>query len=132
MDMDPLGLLYPNGTIGPSSPSDSLTGRSSTVALPCSGLLGPSPPEILGKAGLIQPETTLPWFKTGVIPPAGPTTPGPTLMHRSCWRCSDGFAEHRGFQPPDWAKHGSMGKHKQYFLRGTEGGEVVAESLSPL
>jgi len=27
--------------------------------------------EILGKGGLITAETTLPWFQTGVIPPAG-------------------------------------------------------------
>lgn len=43
------------------------------------GTVGAIVREILGKLGLIPPETALPWFKTGVFPPAGPTTTGPIL-----------------------------------------------------
>ncbi|PSS16056.1 Chlorophyll a-b binding protein, partial [Actinidia chinensis var. chinensis] len=77
------------------------------------GAAGAIAPEIFGKLCLIPPETALPWFKTGVIPPAG------TFNY---WADSYtlfvlemalmGFAEYRRIQ--DWSKPGSMGK--QYFL----------------
>ncbi|KAL0443730.1 UNVERIFIED_CONTAM: Chlorophyll a-b binding protein 8, chloroplastic [Sesamum latifolium] len=77
------------------------------------GAAGAIAPEILGKAGLIPAETALPWFKTGVIPPAGTYSywadPYTLFVLEMALM---GFAEHRRFQ--DWANPGSMGK--QYFL----------------
>ena len=35
------------------------------------GAAGVMTPEILGKLGFIPPETAVPWFQTGVIPPLG-------------------------------------------------------------
>lgn len=35
------------------------------------GFVGCIAPEILGKIGVIPSETAIPWFKAGVIPPAG-------------------------------------------------------------
>ncbi|KAI3695334.1 hypothetical protein L1987_78330 [Smallanthus sonchifolius] len=70
-------------------------------------------PEILGKLGLIPAETALPWFQTGVFPPAGTynywADPYTLFVLEMALM---GFAEHRRLQ--DWYNPGSMGK--QYFL----------------
>lgn len=77
------------------------------------GAAGAIAPEILGKADLIQAETALPCFTTGVIPPAGTYNYwADGYMLYVLEMALMGFAEHRRFQ--DWAKPGSMGK--QYFL----------------
>ncbi|CAK7349184.1 unnamed protein product [Dovyalis caffra] len=77
------------------------------------GAVGAIAPEILGSAGLVPPETALPWFRTGVIPPARTynywADPFTLFLLEMALI---GFAEHRRFQ--DWAKPGPMGK--QYFL----------------
>jgi len=110
---DPLGLLDPEGAGVFVSPSwltyaEVIHGRWAML-----GTAGCIAPEILGKAGVIPEATALPWFKSGVIPPAGapdywcdPYTlflGELTLM---------GFAEIRRLQ--DYRKPGSMGK--QWFL----------------
>lgn len=77
------------------------------------GAVGAIAPEILGQLGLIPQETALPWFKTGVIPPAGTydywADPYTLFVFELALM---GFAEHRRFQ--DWYNPGSMSK--QYFL----------------
>lgn len=77
------------------------------------GAAGAITPEIFGKLGLIPAETALPWFQSGVIPPAGayPYWADPYTLFVFELALM-GFAEHRRYQ--DWAKPGSMGK--QYFL----------------
>ncbi|KAA8524926.1 hypothetical protein F0562_011436 [Nyssa sinensis] len=110
---DPLGLSDPEGTGGFIEPrwlayGEIFNGRCAMV-----GVVGALAPEILGKLGLIPPETALPWFKTGVIPPAGTydywADPYTLFVFELALV---GFAEHRRFQ--DWYNPGSMGK--QYFL----------------
>ena len=92
-----------------SNPNSWPTARSSTDVSQCWAIA----PEIFGKLRLIPPETSLPWFKTGVIPPAGTYNywaDSYTLFVLEM--ALMGFAEHRRFQ--DWSKPASMGK--QYFL----------------
>lgn len=110
---DPLGLSDPEGTGGFIEPrwlayGEVFNGRCAMV-----GAIGAIAPEILGQLGLIPPETALPWFKTGVFPPAGTydywADPYTLFVFELALV---GFAEHRRFQ--DWYNPGSMGK--QYFL----------------
>merc|ERR1712216_532836 len=68
---DLLGLFDPDGKGFAISPSwlqyaEIIHGR---WAMP--GAAGCVSPEILGMLGVIPAETAIPWFKTGVIPPAG-------------------------------------------------------------
>ncbi|MQL85216.1 hypothetical protein Taro_017722 [Colocasia esculenta] len=107
---DPLGLSDPEGPGGFIEPrwlayGEVINGRYA--------MLGAVAPEIFGKLGLIPQETALPWFKTGVILPAGTynywADPYTLFVLEMALM---GFAEHRRFQ--DWANPGSMGK--QYFL----------------
>jgi light-harvesting complex I chlorophyll a/b binding protein 3 len=110
---DPLGLMDPEGAGGFVDPqwlpyAELINGRFAML-----GAAGCIAPEILGKIGLIPQETAIPWFKSGVIPPAG---------NYNYWADNYtlfvleialmGFAEHRRAQ--DYYKPGSMGK--QYFL----------------
>lgn len=78
------------------------------------GAAGCIAPEILGAAGVVPAETAIPWFKAGVIPPAG--------TYDNYWAdpytiffveiVAMQFAELRRLQ--DFKYPGSMGK--QYFL----------------
>eukprot|EP00258_Populus_trichocarpa_P025580 XP_024441599.1 photosystem I chlorophyll a/b-binding protein 3-1, chloroplastic-like [Populus trichocarpa] len=68
---DPLGLSDPEGTGGFIEPKWLAYGEIINGRYAMLGAVGAIAPEILGKAGLIPPETALPWFRTGVIPPAG-------------------------------------------------------------
>ncbi|KAJ6723900.1 CHLOROPHYLL A/B BINDING PROTEIN [Salix koriyanagi] len=110
---DPLGLSDPEGTGGFIEPKWLAYGEIINGRYAMLGAVGAIVPEILGKAGLIPPETALPWFKTGVIPPAGTYSywadPYTLFVFEMALM---GFAEHRRLQ--DWANPGSMGK--QYFL----------------
>lgn len=110
---DPLGLSDPEGTGGFIEPKWLAYGEVINGRFAMLGAVGSLAPEILGKAGLIPAETALPWFKTGVIPPAGTydywADPYTLFVLEMALM---GFAEHRRFQ--DWANPGSMGK--QYFL----------------
>jgi light-harvesting complex I chlorophyll a/b binding protein 3 len=110
---DPLGLSDPDGAGGFIDPNwlsyaEIINGRFAML-----GAAGAIAPEILGKLGLIPQETTLPWFKTGVIPPVGTYSywadPYTLFVLEIALM---GFAEHRRAQ--DYYKPGSMGK--QYFL----------------
>ncbi|CAM6024745.1 unnamed protein product [Sphagnum balticum] len=110
---DPLGLSDPDGAGGFIDPNwlsyaELINGRYAML-----GAAGAIAPEILGKLGLIPQETALPWFKTGVIPPAGTydywADPFTLFVFEIALM---GFAEHRRAQ--DYYKPGSMGK--QYFL----------------
>lgn len=110
---DPLGLSDPEGTGGFIEPRWLAYGEIINGRFAMLGAVGSIAPEILGKAGLIPQETALPWFKTGVIPPAGTYNywaDNYTLFVLEM--ALMGFAEHRRFQ--DWYNPGSMGK--QYFL----------------
>lgn len=110
---DPLGLSDPEGTGGFIEPKWLAYGEVINGRYAMLGAVGAIAPEIFGKLGLIPPETALPWFQTGVIPPAGTynywADPYTLFVFEMALM---GFAEHRRFQ--DWAKPGSMGK--QYFL----------------
>jgi light-harvesting complex I chlorophyll a/b binding protein 3 len=110
---DPLGLSDPEGTGGFIEPKWLAYGEIINGRYAMMGVVGAIAPEILGKAGLIPPETALAWFQTGVIPPAGTYSywadPYTVFVFEMALF---GFAEHRRFQ--DWANPGSMGK--QYFL----------------
>ncbi|XP_039005736.1 photosystem I chlorophyll a/b-binding protein 3-1, chloroplastic [Hibiscus syriacus] len=110
---DPLGLSDPEGTGGFIEPKWLAYGEIINGRYAMLGAVGAIAPEILGKAGLIPAETALPWFKTGVIPPAGTynywADPYTLFVFELALM---GFAEHRRFQ--DWYNPGSMGK--QYFL----------------
>ncbi|KAG6590140.1 Chlorophyll a-b binding protein 8, chloroplastic, partial [Cucurbita argyrosperma subsp. argyrosperma] len=107
------GLSDPEGTGGFIEPRWLAYGEVINGRFAMLGVIGAIAPEILGSLGLIPPETALPWFKTGVIPPAGTynywADPYTLFVLEMALM---GFAEHRRFQ--DWAKPGSMGK--QYFL----------------
>uniref|UniRef100_UPI003467EF47 Chlorophyll a-b binding protein 3 n=1 Tax=Fittonia albivenis TaxID=141305 RepID=UPI003467EF47 len=110
---DPLGLSDPEGAGFWFQPrwlsyGEVFNGRTAMV-----GVIGCLAPEILGKAGLIPPETALPWFKTGVFPPAGSYEYWADPYTLFVFELGlVGFAEHRRYQ--DWSNPGSMGK--QYFL----------------
>lgn len=110
---DPLGLSDPEGTGGFIEPRWLAYGEVINGRFAMLGAAGAIAPEIFGSLGLIPPETALPWFKTGVIPPAGTynywADPYTLFVLEMALM---GFAEHRRFQ--DWSKPGSMGK--QYFL----------------
>lgn len=110
---DPLGLSDPEGTGGFIEPKWLAYGEVINGRFAMLGAVGAIAPEIFGKAGLIPPETALPWFKTGVFPPAGTYSywadPYTLFVFELALM---GFAEHRRFQ--DWKNPGSMGK--QYFL----------------
>ncbi|KAJ6319375.1 hypothetical protein OIU78_014900 [Salix suchowensis] len=62
---DPLGLSDPEGTGGFIEPKWLAYGEIINGRYAMLGAVGAIVPEILGKAGLIPPETALPWFKTG-------------------------------------------------------------------
>ncbi|XP_029130393.1 chlorophyll a-b binding protein 8, chloroplastic isoform X2 [Cajanus cajan] len=110
---DPLGLSDPEGTGGFIEPKWLAYGEIINGRYAMLGAVGAIAPEILGKAGLIPQETALPWFKTGVIPPAGTYNYWADSYTLFVFELAlMGFAEHRRFQ--DWAKPGSMGK--QYFF----------------
>ncbi|WVY89857.1 hypothetical protein V8G54_035371 [Vigna mungo] len=110
---DPLGLSDPEGTGGFIEPKWLAYGEIINGRYAMLGAVGAIAPEILGKAGLIPQETALPWFRTGVIPPAGTYNYWADSYTLFVFELAlMGFAEHRRFQ--DWAKPGSMGK--QYFL----------------
>ncbi|KAL6873358.1 hypothetical protein ACP4OV_013440 [Aristida adscensionis] len=110
---DPLGLSDPEGTGGFIEPKWLAYGEVINGRFAMLGAAGAIAPEVLGKLGLIPPETALPWFKTGVIPPAGTYSywadPYTLFVFEMALM---GFAEHRRLQ--DWYNPGSMGK--QYFL----------------
>ncbi|CAH1444648.1 unnamed protein product [Lactuca virosa] len=110
---DPLGLSDPEGTGGFIEPKWLAYGEVINGRFAMLGAAGAIAPEIFGKLGLIPPETALPWFQTGVIPPAGTYSywadPWTLFFMEMALM---GFAEHRRFQ--DWYNPGSMGK--QYFL----------------
>ncbi|CAJ1971626.1 unnamed protein product [Sphenostylis stenocarpa] len=110
---DPLGLSDPEGTGGFIEPKWLAYGEVINGRFAMLGAVGSIAPEILGKAGLIPQETALPWFRTGVFPPAGTYNYWADSYTLFVFELAlMGFAEHRRFQ--DWAKPGSMGK--QYFL----------------
>ncbi|KAI4308596.1 hypothetical protein L6164_031652 [Bauhinia variegata] len=69
---DPLGLSDPEGTGGFIEPKWLAYGEIINGRFAMLGAAGAIAPEILGKAGLIPEETTLPWFKTGKIPRLDP------------------------------------------------------------
>lgn len=115
---DPLGLMDPvnsGGFITPEWLSYAEVYHCRWAMLGAAGLIGP---EILGKMGVIPEATSVKWFESGVIPPAG--------NYNNYWTDSWSltwieillmqFAELRRLQ--DFRKPGSMGK--QYFL-GLEG-----------
>lgn len=110
---DPLGLSDPEGTGGFIEPKWLAYGEVINGRYAMLGAVGAIAPEILGKLGLIPEETALPWFKTGVIPPAGTynywADPYTLFVFEMALM---GFAEHRRFQ--DWVKPGCLSK--QYFL----------------
>lgn len=110
---DPLGLSDPEGAGGFIEPSWLAYGEIINGRFAMLGAAGAIAPEIFGKLGLIPPETALPWFQTGVIPPAGTYNywaDNYTLFVLEM--ALMGFAEHRRAQ--DYYKRGSMSK--QYFL----------------
>ncbi|GAB4825360.1 Photosystem I chlorophyll a/b-binding protein 3-1, chloroplastic [Ancistrocladus abbreviatus] len=110
---DPLGLSDPEGPGGFIEPKWLAYGEVINGRYAMLGAVGAIAPEILGKAGLIPAETALPWFKTGVFPPAGTynywADPYTLFVLEMALM---GFAEHRRFQ--DWANPGCLAK--QYFL----------------
>eukprot|EP00249_Psilotum_nudum_P008958 c21617_g2_i1 orf=481-1362(-) len=110
---DPLGLMDPEGPGGFMEPPWLIYGEIINGRYAMLGAVGAIAPEILGKLGLIPQETALPWFKTGVFPPAGTynywADPYTLFVLEMALM---GFAEHRRAQ--DYYKPGSMGK--QYFL----------------
>jgi light-harvesting complex I chlorophyll a/b binding protein 3 len=110
---DPLGLSDPEGTGGFIEPKWLAYGEVINGRFAMLGAAGAIAPEVFGKLGLIPPETALPWFQTGVIPPAGTYSywadPYTLFVFEMALM---GFAEHRRLQ--DWYNPGSMGK--QYFL----------------
>nr|CAA41407.1 Type III chlorophyll a /b-binding protein [Pinus sylvestris] len=110
---DPLGLMDPEGPGGFMEPGWLVYGEIINGRYAMLGAVGAIAPEILGKLGLIPQETALPWFQTGVIPPAGTynywADPFTLFVLEMALM---GFAEHRRLQ--DYRNPGSMGK--QYFL----------------
>jgi light-harvesting complex I chlorophyll a/b binding protein 3 len=110
---DPLGLMDPEGPGGFIEPGWLAYGEIINGRYAMLGAVGAIAPEILGKLGLIPQETALPWFRTGVIPPAGTydywADPFTLFVLEMALM---GFAEHRRLQ--DYRYPGSMSK--QYFL----------------
>merc|ERR1711881_376946 len=68
---DPLGIYDPQGKGFAVSPSWLQYAEVIHARWAMLGAAGCLAPEILGKLGVIPAETAIPWFKTGVIPPAG-------------------------------------------------------------
>ncbi|VAI56523.1 unnamed protein product [Triticum turgidum subsp. durum] len=110
---DPLGLSDPEGTGGFIEPRWLAYGEIFNGRTAMMGVVGMIAPEALGKVGLVPPETAIPWFQAGAIPPAGTyqywADPYTLFVFEMALI---GFAEHRRLQ--DWYNPGSMGK--QYFL----------------
>lgn len=110
---DPLGLMDPEGPGGFIEPDWLVYGEIINGRYAMLGAAGAIAPEILGKLGLIPPETAVVWFKSGVIPPLGTynywADPYTLFVLEMALM---GFAEHRRAQ--DYYKPGSMSK--QYFL----------------
>lgn len=123
---DPLGVYDPEGKGFAVSPSWLQYAEVIHARWAMLGATGCLAPEILGKMGVIPAVTAFPWFKSGVIPPAG--------SYDHYW--SDPytiffvevvlmqFAELKRWQ--DYRNPGSQGK--QYFL-GLE--KVLGGSGSP-
>eukprot|EP00928_Gymnodinium_smaydae_P044066 TRINITY_DN29421_c0_g1_i1.p1 TRINITY_DN29421_c0_g1~~TRINITY_DN29421_c0_g1_i1.p1 ORF type:complete len:287 (-),score=15.94 TRINITY_DN29421_c0_g1_i1:50-910(-) len=110
---DPLGLMDPEGPGGFMEPGWLVYGEIINGRYAMLGAVGAIAPEILGKLGLIPQETALPWFQTGVSPPAGIYNDGADPFTLFVLEMAlMGFAEHRRLQ--DYRNPGSMGK--QYFL----------------
>merc|ERR1719473_2411522 len=68
---DPLGVYDPDGKGFAVSPSWLQYAEVIHARWAMLGAAGCIAPEILGKAGIIPEETSIPWFEAGVIPPAG-------------------------------------------------------------
>jgi light-harvesting complex I chlorophyll a/b binding protein 3 len=111
---DPLGVYDPESKGFAVSPSwlryaEIIHGRWAMV-----GSAGCVTPEILGKLGIIPTATSIPWFRSGVIPPAGDYgqywTDTYTIFFVEVVLMQ--FAELRRWQ--DYRNPGSQGK--QYFL----------------
>nr|AYH52936.1 chlorophyll a-b binding protein 3-1 [Hymenophyllum caudiculatum] len=110
---DPLGLMDPEAREGFMEPSWLSYGEIINGRYAMLGAVGAIAPEILGKFGLIPPETRVVWFRTGVFPPMGTynywADPYTLFVFEMALM---GFAETRRAQ--DYYNPGSMGK--QYFL----------------
>ncbi|KAG8070164.1 hypothetical protein GUJ93_ZPchr0006g41033 [Zizania palustris] len=110
---DPLGLSDPEGTGGFIEPRWLAYGEVFNGRTAMMGVVGMIAPELLGKVGLVPSETAIPWFQSGVIPPAGTYNYWADPYTLFVFELAlVGFAEHRRFQ--DWYTPGSMSK--QYFL----------------
>merc|ERR1719174_3407486 len=68
---DPLGMFDPEGKGFAVSPSWLKYSEIIHARWAMLGVAGSLAPEILGSLGIIPAETAIPWFKSGVIPPAG-------------------------------------------------------------
>jgi light-harvesting complex I chlorophyll a/b binding protein 3 len=68
---DPLGLMDPVNSGGFVNPEWLRYGEIMNGRWAMLGAAGCIAPEVLGKMGMIPAETAIPWFRTGVIPPAG-------------------------------------------------------------
>jgi light-harvesting complex I chlorophyll a/b binding protein 3 len=68
---DPLGLMDPVNSGGFVTPEWLRYGEIINGRWAMLGAAGCIAPEVLGKMGMIPAETAIPWFRTGVIPPAG-------------------------------------------------------------
>merc|ERR1739848_838516 len=68
---DPLGVYDPTGKGFAVSPSWLQYAEIIHARWAMLGTVGCITPEILGRIGVIPAATGLPWFKSGVIPPAG-------------------------------------------------------------
>merc|ERR1712224_740709 len=111
---DPLGVYDPEGKGFAVSPSWLQYAEVIHARWAMLGAAGCIAPEFLGKIGVIPAETAIPWFKSGVIPPAGNydhywSDPYTTFFVEVILMQ---FAELRRWQ--DYRNPGSQGK--QYFL----------------
>merc|ERR1719382_819053 len=110
---DPLGLSDPEGAGGFIAPSWLAYAEIIHARWAMLAIAGVVTPEYLGMMGVIPAETGVPWFLSGVIPPAGSfdywCDPYSLFLGEMTLM---GFAEIRRIQ--DYRKPGSMGE--QYFL----------------